>query len=50
MQECTMELRASVGDRIRMVFYPILDDRNDEEPDYDLPLARGACLKIRDVC
>lgn len=41
MEECTMELRASPGDRIRIVFYPIEDDL------WSFP--KTSCFKIRDV-
>jgi hypothetical protein len=47
--DCTTELRASIGDRIRIVFYPISRVRNDYDHDYDVSVSKGPCLKIRDV-
>jgi len=46
IQECTMELRASFGEHIRFVFYPI---GNDYDHDYFMSIPRVPCLKIRDV-
>ncbi|CAF4688987.1 unnamed protein product [Rotaria sp. Silwood1] len=46
--ECTMELRASMGEHIRFVFYPISNIRDDYDQDYFIPVARAPCLKIRD--
>ena len=44
-----MELRAPLGDRIRLVFYPI-DTRVDEYDDEtDLLVSKAPCLRIRDV-
>lgn len=48
-QECTLELRAPPSDRIRLVFHPIRQQRDDYETDYDLSHVNAACLKIRDV-
>ncbi len=50
-EECTVELRASVNDRIRLVFYSI--DKNipdDYDKDYIMSLPKSPCLRIRDVC
>jgi hypothetical protein len=49
MQECTMELRASIGDHIRFVFYPISNIRDDYDQDYIMSIPKSPCLKIRDV-
>lgn len=50
MQECTMELRASSGDHIRLVFYPISYVNEDYDQDYFNSIPRAPCLKIIDVC
>lgn len=44
-----MELRASMGDHIRLVFYPILNMRDDYDQDYFMSIPKNPCLKIRDV-
>jgi hypothetical protein len=44
-----MELRASFGDHIRFVFYPIGNIRDDYDQDYFMTLPKAPCLKIRDV-
>lgn len=49
LEECTMELRAPVGDRIRLVFYPIDLRSDDYEQDDDLLVSKAPCLRIRDV-
>lgn len=46
IQACTMELRAAMGARIRVVFYPISNTRDDYDQDY---LTKIPCLKLRDV-
>ena len=46
-EECTMELRTSVGTQIRLVFYSMVDQlRTDYDQDYP---TKSACLRIRDV-
>jgi hypothetical protein len=50
-EECTVELRASIGDQIRLVFYSI--DKNisdDYDKDYIMSIPNFPCLRIRDVC
>lgn len=49
IQECTMELQASVGDHIRFVFYPIATISDDYDQDYILSIPKVPCLRIRDV-
>jgi hypothetical protein len=50
IQECTIELRASIGDHIRFGFYPIsYNIRDDYDQDYFMSIPKTACLKIRDV-
>mgnify|MGYP006892787337 FL=1 len=49
IQECTMELRASIGNQIRLVFYPITANRDDYDQDYAMPMSKSPCLRIRDV-
>jgi hypothetical protein len=44
-----MELRASIGDHIRFVFYPLANIRDDYDQDYFLSIPKMPCLKIRDV-
>ncbi|CAF1303937.1 unnamed protein product [Adineta ricciae] len=46
--ECTTELHASHGDRIRLVFYPIVNLRNDYDQDYFQSIPRAPCLKVHD--
>ncbi|CAF0736835.1 unnamed protein product [Adineta steineri] len=48
IQECTTELQASHGSRIRIVFYPISYIRNDYDQDYFISIPKTPCLKIRD--
>ncbi|UJR16256.1 hypothetical protein I4U23_003164 [Adineta vaga] len=48
IRECTTELHASHGDRIRLVFYPIAGIRNDYDQDYFQSIPKAPCLKIRD--
>ncbi|CAF1428235.1 unnamed protein product [Rotaria sordida] len=48
IQECTIELRASIGDHIRFIFYPISNIRDDYDQDYFISIPRAPCLKIRD--
>ena len=50
IQECTMELRASMGNHIRFVFYSISNTRDDYDQDYYMSMPKAPCLKIRDVC
>ncbi len=50
IKECTTELQASLGDHIRIVFYPISNIRNDYDQDYFMSIPKTPCLKIRDVC
>lgn len=45
IEECTMELRASIGDHIRIVFHPIGDDQDD----YQMFTPKMPCFKIHDV-
>lgn len=45
VEECTMELRASMGDRIRIVFHPTGDDQDD----YLMSTPKSSCFKIHDV-
>jgi hypothetical protein len=50
-EECTVELRAMIGDQIRLVFYSM--DKNitdDYEQDYSMSIPKFPCLRIRDVC
>jgi hypothetical protein len=50
-EECTVELRASLGDQIRLVFYSM--DKNipdDYDEDYIISMPKFPCLRIRDVC
>lgn len=44
-----MELRASVGDHIRLVFYPLSTIGDDYDQDYFMSIPKSPCLKIRDV-
>lgn len=48
IQECTMELRTTIGNRIRFVFYPITNNREDYDPDYAMSMSKSPCLRIRD--
>ncbi|CAM4907586.1 unnamed protein product [Rotaria socialis] len=48
MQDCTMELRASLRDHIRFIFYPIPTIRDDYDHDYFNLVPRMPCLRIRD--
>ncbi|CAF2043759.1 unnamed protein product [Rotaria magnacalcarata] len=48
IQDCTMELRASLGDHIRFIFYPISTIRDDYDHDYLNLVPRMPCLRIRD--
>jgi hypothetical protein len=50
IKECTTELQASIGNHIRIVFYPISNIRNDYDQDYFMSIPKTPCLKIRDVC
>jgi hypothetical protein len=46
-EECTMELRTSIGTQIRLVFYSMVGQLRDDY-DQDYP-TKSACLRIHDV-
>jgi hypothetical protein len=50
-EECTVELRASLGDQIRLVFYLTNNQiPYDNDKDYIMSIPKSPCLRIIDVC
>ncbi len=49
--ECTVELRTSIGHQIRLVFYSMNKNISDDyDKDYITSISKSPCLRIRDVC
>ena len=51
LRQCTVELRAAIGDRIRFVFYPMRNTTDDKDHDYDyvMSIEKSPCLKMWNV-